>query len=44
MEAIDQLPPADRAILRQKVHEEIAQAREIELQRPGAFVEVRRPH
>jgi hypothetical protein len=44
MEAIDRLPAADRAILRERVRDEIAQARESELQRPGAFVEVRRPH
>ena len=44
MEAIEQLSPADRAILRQRVDETIAQAREAEQQRPGAFVEVRRPH
>jgi hypothetical protein len=44
IEATDQLPPADRAILREIVRAEIAEARESELQRPGAFVEVRRPH
>jgi hypothetical protein len=44
MEAIDRLPAADRAIVREKVRDQIAQARESERQRPGAFVEVRRPH
>jgi hypothetical protein len=44
MQAIDRLAPADRAILRERVSDEIAQARQIERQQPGAFVEVRRPH
>jgi hypothetical protein len=44
MQAISRLAPADRAILREKVRDEIAQARENERQQPGAFVEVRRPH
>jgi hypothetical protein len=43
-QATDQLAPADRAILREKVRDEIAQARADERQQPGAFVEVRRPH
>ena len=42
--AIGQLDPVARDALRQKVHEEIAEARRLEQNVPGAFVEVRRPH
>jgi hypothetical protein len=42
--AISRLDPAARDALRQKVHEEIAEARRREQIEPGAFVEVRRPH
>lgn len=41
---IDQLDPVTRGALRQKVHQEIAEARRLEQNTPGAFVEVRRPH
>ncbi|HEX6014689.1 MAG TPA: hypothetical protein VFY87_23430 [Geminicoccaceae bacterium] len=40
----EQLEPAQRAALRRKVREEIAQARSLERQRPGAYVEQRGPH
>lgn len=42
--AIGQLDPVARDALRQKVHEEIAEARRLEQNVSGAFVEVRRPH
>jgi hypothetical protein len=42
--AIGQLDPVARDALRQKVHQEIAEARRIEQNVSGAFVEVRRPH
>jgi hypothetical protein len=44
MAAMDQLDPVARDALRQKVHDEIAEARTLEQNVPGAFVEVRRPH
>jgi hypothetical protein len=42
--AADELDPAARETLRQKVSDLIAEARRVELAQPGAFVEVRRPH
>jgi hypothetical protein len=44
MAAIGELDPVARDALRQKVHDEIAEARRLEQNVPGAFVEVRRPH
>ena len=44
MAAIAQLDPVARDALRQKVHDEIAEARRLEQNVAGAFVEVRRPH
>jgi hypothetical protein len=41
---ISQLAPAERNALRQKVRQEIAEARQLERNIPGAFVENRRPH
>ncbi|TIT02671.1 hypothetical protein [Mesorhizobium sp.] len=41
---LKQMSETDLAALRQKVSEAIALARNIELKRPGAFVETRRPH
>ncbi|TIX57622.1 MAG: hypothetical protein E5V28_14595 [Mesorhizobium sp.] len=41
---VEQMSETDVAALRQKVSEAIALARSIELKRPGAFVETRRPH
>jgi hypothetical protein len=38
------LAPPEQDVLRQKVHEAIAEARRLEQQLPGAFVETRRPH
>jgi hypothetical protein len=40
----EQLEPAQQDALRRKVREEIADARSLERQRPGAYVEQRRPH
>jgi hypothetical protein len=42
--SIGQLDPVARNALRQKVHREIAEARRLEQNVSGAFVEVRRPH
>lgn len=41
---IANMSPAERAALRKRVDSAISLARIIELQRPGAFVEARRPH
>lgn len=41
---IARMPESDLEVLREKASDAIALARKIELQRPGAFVETRRPH
>jgi hypothetical protein len=42
--AVGEMSPAERGALRARVYDAIRAARAIELQRPGAFVETRRPH
>ncbi|MFK3967940.1 hypothetical protein ACI2KT_30670 [Ensifer adhaerens] len=43
-ETIAALPPDQRLALQRKVNDALFLAREIEMSRPGAFVETRRPH